>query len=141
MQIPLCCRRFGDQKFAFERFRLRWSPDNSVYRRICNEHKGARLKRGLFLFTPLSDFERLVEFVAKYYSDQQTIIQPLKHYIYERSNVAFNHFQNVFHEVCKLKFSLRDTATIRDVTTALKDISVEDELLLMKFYDRSNLSS
>jgi hypothetical protein len=43
--------------------------------------------------------------------------------------------------VCKLKFSLRDTATIRDVTTALKDISVEDELLLMKFYDRSNLSS
>ena len=121
------------------------SPDDSVYRRICNEHKGARLKRGLFLFTPLSDFERLVEFVAKYYSDQQTIIQPLKHYIYERWNerwdVAFNHFQNVFHELCKLKFSLRDTATITDVTTALKDISVEDELLLMKFYDRRNFNA
>ena len=122
-------------------------PDskNEVYRRICREQALEKMKKGIFLYPPFSDYEKLIETVVKQFADKQTLIQPLKHYVYERWNkrwdIAFNHFHNLFHEICKLKFKLPDIATAKDVIKKLSGIGIDDELLIMKFYDRRNFNA
>ncbi len=120
-------------------------PDNVVYRRICSEHWGKKFKKDVYLFSPITGHERAIQSISAKYPSQETIIQLLKYYVYERWNqrwdVAFNHFQNVFHELCKLRFELADNATLADVTMSLKTVGIEDELLVMQFYDRRNFNA
>jgi hypothetical protein len=119
--------------------------DNYVYRRIRREQALEKAKKGIFLYAPFSDYEKLIEAIVRQFPDKQTLIQPLKHYVFERSNkrwdIAFNHFHNLFHELCKLKFKLTDMATVKDVIRKLSGIGIDDELLIMKFYDRRNFNA
>jgi len=77
----------------------------------------------------------------------ESIINQLKWYVYNIRNgnldSAFNHFHNLFHEVCKEKFKLDDGATIEKILPKLyknEIIGNKEEVLLRKFYDRRNFN-
>lgn len=77
----------------------------------------------------------------------ESIINQLKWYVYNIRNgnldSAFNHFHNLFHEVCKEKFKLDDGASIEKILPKLyknEIIGNKEEILLRKFYDRRNFN-
>jgi hypothetical protein len=77
----------------------------------------------------------------------ETIIEQLKQYVRncmsESWDPAFNHFQNVFHELCKNKFKLKDDENINKVVDKLFSFNLIDsreEIILRKFYNRRNFN-
>lgn len=92
-------------------------------------------------------YNQLILQLANQESVDESIINQLKEYVYNIRNgnldSAFNHFHNLFHEVCKEKFKLDDGITIEKILPKLyksEIIGNKEEVLLRKFYDRRNFN-
>lgn len=92
-------------------------------------------------------YNKLIVKIVNQENIDECIVNQLKWYVYNirNSNLdsAFNHFHNLFHEVCKERFKLDDGDTVEKVINKLyKNISIEnkDEVLIRKFYDRRNFN-
>lgn len=78
---------------------------------------------------------------------EEAIINQLKSFVYcfERNQLddAFNHFQNIFHELSKELFELKDGDTVKKIISKAKTkklINSKEEILIRKFYDRRNFN-
>lgn len=74
----------------------------------------------------------------------QAISDQLKNYVLYRRikkwDLAFNHFHNLFHEICKLRLNLSDGSKVSNISSN-KIFSLEDQLLINKFFSRRNFNS
>jgi len=117
-----------------------------IYSRIYREYLKQKVKQGTFLYNQNPLYEKVIEYIIRKYPDQQTLIQPLKNYVYEKSgkrwDTAFNHFHSFFHEICKIKFKLPDksSSNVKKIIEKLDNLGIDEELLIMKFYDRRNFN-
>ena len=92
-------------------------------------------------------YNTLIVEMAKLQNINESIINQMKWYVYNIRNgnldSAFNHFHNLFHEVCKEKFKLKDGDTVETVINKLYKndiIENKEEVLIRKFYDRRNFN-
>ena len=92
-------------------------------------------------------YNNLIVEMAKLQNINESIINQMKWYVYNIRNgnldSAFNHFHNLFHEVCKEKFKLKDGDTVETVINKLYKndiIENKEEVLIRKFYDRRNFN-
>lgn len=92
-------------------------------------------------------YNQLILKLANQENIDESIINQLKWYVYNIRNgnldSAFNHFHNLFHEICKEKFVLQDGANIEKILPKLyknEIIGNKEEILLRKFYDRRNFN-
>ena len=92
-------------------------------------------------------YNNLIVKMAKLQNINESIINQMKWYVYNIRNgnldSAFNHFHNLFHEVCKEKFKLKDGDTVETVINKLYKndiIENKEEVLIRKFYDRRNFN-
>lgn len=92
-------------------------------------------------------YNKLIVEMAKLQNINESIINQMKWYVYNIRNgnldSAFNHFHNLFHEVCKEKFKLKDGDTVETVINRLYKndiIENKEEVLIRKFYDRRNFN-
>lgn len=92
-------------------------------------------------------YNNLIVKMAKLQNIDESIINQMKWYVYNIRNgnldSAFNHFHNLFHEVCKERFQLKDGDTVETVINKLYKndiIENKEEVLIRKFYDRRNFN-
>lgn len=92
-------------------------------------------------------YKKLIVKIVNQESVDECVINQLKWYVYNirNSNLdsAFNHFHNLFHEVCKERFKLEDSDTVKKVIDKLYKNNIienKDEVLIRKFYDRRNFN-
>lgn len=92
-------------------------------------------------------YNKLILEVIKQENINESIINQLKWYVYnirnENLDSAFNHFHNVFHEICKEKLKLNDQDSVEKIISKLYKnnlIGNKEEVLIRKFYDRRNFN-
>lgn len=125
--------------------------NNLVYNRILNEYQKWKLgKWGLkskFFFNDGTNFYYVINYIVKQKikAKRESVINQIKDFVYHiyrsRWDLAFNNFQNVFHEICKIKLSLKDGASVKEVIRKVKNLTVQEELEVTKFYARRNFNS
>ena len=81
-------------------------------------------------------------------NDTNSIFQQLKLYVhYYRLlewDTAFNHFLNVFHEICKYIIGKDKNLKVDEIINNLYKediITLEDETLIRRFFDRRNITA
>lgn len=92
-------------------------------------------------------YNKLILKVIEQENINESIINQLKWYVYnirnENLDSAFNHFHNVFHEICKEKLKLSDQDSVEKIISKLYKnnfIGNKEEVLIRKFYDRRNFN-
>ena len=92
-------------------------------------------------------YNQLIVELSNQENINESIINQLKWYVYSIRNgnldSAFNHFHNLFHEICKEKFKLDDGDTVETVIKKLYKnniICTKEDVLIRKFYDRRNFN-
>ena len=92
-------------------------------------------------------YNKLIVEMVELENVNESIINQLKWYVYNIRNgnldSAFNHFHNLFHEVCKEKFKLNDRDTVDIIINKLYKSNIignKEEVLIRKFYDRRNFN-
>lgn len=119
----------------------------SVFTRICNEFDSAKVSLRTFLFPSKDSFTEMLGGLVKNvdFSSNEAVVQPLKLFVCDyrarRWDTAFNHFHNYFHQLCKSKLSLSDSDSVKVVIDRIENLSLEDELVIMQFYDRRNFNA
>lgn len=101
-----------------------------------------------YLFENITLYNRVIlDIVSSNPEKNNSIVNQIKDYVYNVRNrnwdSAFNHFQNIFHEICKEKYNLKDDASINDIINKLYHDNIienKDEIMLRKFYDRRNIN-
>ncbi len=100
-----------------------------------------------FLFKNNTMYNKLIEEIADKKEINESIINQLKWYVYNIRNgnldSAFNHFHNLFHEVCKETFMLKDKDSVEKIIDELYKKTIignKEEVLIRKFYDRRNFN-
>ena len=134
---------YGKYLLAFFKLCRKEKNANPVFKRICKEYEGKKHRRS-FLFEITDDYAFLIEYIIANYRENGSIIRQLKYFIVSKTDRdwdrAFNHFHSMFHELCKVKFKLNDHATVQNVLKKVTNLGIENELLVMKFYDRRNFN-
>lgn len=92
-------------------------------------------------------YNKLIVEIVKLENINESIINQLKWYVYNIRNgnldSAFNHFHNLFHEICKEEFNLNDQDTVDTIINKLYKSNIignKEEVLIRKFYDRRNFN-
>lgn len=92
-------------------------------------------------------YNQLIVELSNQENINESIINQLKWYVYSIRNgnldSAFNHFHNLFHEICKEKFKLDDGDSVETVIKKLYKnniICTKEDVLIRKFYDRRNFN-
>lgn len=92
-------------------------------------------------------YNKLIVEIVKLENVNESIINQLKWYVYNIRNgnldSAFNHFHNLFHEICKEEFNLNDQDTVDTIINKLYKSNIignKEEVLIRKFYDRRNFN-
>lgn len=121
--------------------------DEGIFNQINHEfNKNSKYSRKI-LCENKTMYNQLIVKLTNQENINECIINQLKWYVYNIRNgnldSAFNHFHNLFHEVCKEKFKLDDGATIEKIIPKLyrnNIIENKEEVLIRKFYDRRNFN-
>lgn len=122
--------------------------DESIFNQLCyeynitnNNRKGVRL-----LAKNRTAYHKFISELSRH-DLNEAIINQIKYFVYyykkENWDSSFNHFQNIFHEICKEKYKLEDKCDVNTIITRLYNdglIEVKDEVLIRKFYDRRNFN-
>lgn len=118
--------------------------NNSIFQRIINEHTQKSVYQTGYLFKNKSSYQKVIKLLVKDFVDNKAIADQLKHYVLHRRqkkwDLAFNNFHNIFHEICKIKFELSDHASVKNVIEKAKNLSLNDQLTIDKFYNRRNFN-
>lgn len=92
-------------------------------------------------------YNKLILEIIEQENINESIINQLKWYVYnirnENLDSAFNHFHNVFHEICKEKLKLSDKDSVENIVSKLYKTNLienKEEVLIRKFYDRRNFN-
>lgn len=92
-------------------------------------------------------YNKMIVEIVKQENINESIINQLKWYVYNIRNgnldSAFNHFHNLFHEICKEKFKLNDQDSVEKIINKLYKNNIignKEEILIRKFYDRRNFN-
>ncbi len=125
------------------------NKEYNVFNRIVNEFMERKPVHGLSVFEEERTYIRFLQQLFKLdLRENAAVLQQLKYYvnglIRGEYHVAFNYFHNAFHEICKVAFRMDDHCTIKDIINRLHKSSLlagmEEEMLLVKFYDRRNFN-
>jgi len=118
--------------------------NNAIFQRILNEYNNSTVYRSGYLFNNNSQYQKIIKLLVSEFVNNKAISDQLKHYVLHRRqkkwDLAFNNFHNIFHEVCKVKFELNDSASVKTVIEKAKNISLNDQLTIDKFYNRRNFN-
>ena len=92
-------------------------------------------------------YNKMIVEIVKQENINESIINQLRWYVYNIRNgnldSAFNHFHNLFHEICKEKFKLNDQDSVERIINKLYKNNIignKEEILIRKFYDRRNFN-
>lgn len=121
--------------------------DKGIFYQINYEfNKKAKYSRKI-LYDNNTMYNKLILEIANQENIDESIINQMKWYVYNIRNgnldSAFNHFHNLFHEVCKECFKLKDGDSVEKVINNLYKndiIENKEEVLIRKFYDRRNFN-
>ena len=121
--------------------------DEGIFYQINYEfNKNSKYTRRIMFENNTSYNNLIVELVNKE-KINESIINQLKLYVYNIRNgnldSAFNHFHNIFHEICKEKFKLGDKDSVDTVISKLYKSNIignKEDVLIKKFYDRRNFN-
>lgn len=121
--------------------------DEGIFYQINYEfNKNSKYTRRIMFENNTSYNHLIVELVNKE-KINESIINQLKLYVYNIRNgnldSAFNHFHNIFHEICKEKFKLGDKDSVDTVISKLYKFNIignKEDVLIRKFYDRRNFN-
>lgn len=118
--------------------------NNAIYNRLINEFTQNTVYHSNYLFNNPSLYQTFIRLLVKEYGSNKAISDQLKHYVLHRRqkkwDLAFNNFHNIFHEICKTKFSLNDSATVKTILDTANNLSLDDQLTIGKFYNRRNFN-
>ncbi len=118
--------------------------NNAIFQRITNEYTQSSVYHTGYLFNNKSGYQGVIKLLVKEFANNKAIADQLKHYVLHRRqkkwDLAFNNFHNIFHEICKTKFELQDNATVKTVIEKAKGLSLNDQLIIDKFYNRRNFN-
>lgn len=118
--------------------------NRAIYNRIGNEFKQPSVYRTNYLFKNESEYLEFIKILLENFHGNKSISDQLKYYVlYTRQkkwDLAFNCFHNIFHEISKKKFGLDDKANVKNVIEKSKELSLEDQLIIDKFYNRRNFN-
>lgn len=123
------------------------TADDSIFYQINYEYnKKSKYVRNFVVSNNTKYYELISKILLQGFC-KTPIINQLKEYVYnvrnENYDVAFNHFQNIFQEICKEKLSLGDNCNVNHIVDNLYKnniISIQDEILIRKFYDTRNFN-
>lgn len=115
------------------------------YQRLANEFNIPQTQsHNQYLYQSDDKYQELIKLIISKCILNKSITEQLKNYtLYRRIgkwDLAFNHFHNFFHEICKLKMSLQDNSSVKNIISH-KSFSLEDQLTINKFYSRRNFNS
>lgn len=89
-------------------------------------------------------YQELISLLIEKNMLDKAIVEQIKNYILYRRikkwDLAFNHFHNFFHEICKKCLNLSDSSTVKNISSD-KVFSLKDQLIINKFYSRRNFNS
>lgn len=125
--------------------------DESIFNQLCYEyHITSNTRKGAkILATNKTEYYKFIKELSRYdkHDLNEAIINQIKYFVYyykkENWDSSFNHFQNIFHEICKEKYKLEDKCDVNTIISKLYNqglIEVRDEVLIRKFYDRRNFN-
>ena len=124
--------------------------NHNLFNRIVYEYFDVK-DRKFFYSNVKSDYLSIIKIISE---DESllvdSIIQQLKDFVYyylrNKYYIAFNSFHNLFHEICKIKLKIKDNEVkvkelIKKLTLKYPRLGLQDELLIMKFFDRRNFNA
>ena len=121
--------------------------EEAIFNQINYEfHKESKYSRNV-LATNKTLYKQLITKLSNQEKIDESVINQIKLYVYNYRNSnldsAFNHFHNIFHEICKEKFKLKDNDSVEKIIELLYKENVirnKEEVLIRKFYDRRNFN-
>ncbi|WP_405370969.1 hypothetical protein [Nonlabens sp. Asnod2-A12] len=120
--------------------------ETCFFARLNNEYRIPKVQsQSNYLYSRKSDkYEYLIDLLIKKDIVCNSIVEQIKYYISYRRlkkwDLAFNHFHNFFHEMCKKSMKLSDKSTVKNIIS-YSAFSLKDQLTIGKFYSRRNFNS